>query len=58
MELFSKISHDLLSIIIDLLKGAKVVLGAKRHSLGMTFYEPTVLSDVKSDMLIARYTLE
>ncbi|KAL6198761.1 hypothetical protein ACLB2K_028550 [Fragaria x ananassa] len=35
-------------------KGAKVVLGAKRHSLGMTFYEPTVLSDVKSDMIIAR----
>ncbi|BBH01414.1 aldehyde dehydrogenase 5F1 [Prunus dulcis] len=35
-------------------KGAKVVLGAKRHSLGMTFYEPTVLSDVKNDMLIAR----
>ncbi|RXH86685.1 hypothetical protein DVH24_021958 [Malus domestica] len=35
-------------------KGAQVVLGAKRHSLGMTFYEPTVLRDVKSDMLISR----
>ncbi|KAF3448800.1 hypothetical protein FNV43_RR09513 [Rhamnella rubrinervis] len=35
-------------------KGAKVVLGGKRHSLGMTFYEPTVISDVKSEMLISR----
>ncbi|XP_009363333.2 succinate-semialdehyde dehydrogenase, mitochondrial-like [Pyrus x bretschneideri] len=35
-------------------KGAQVVVGAKRHSLGMTFYEPTVLRDVKSDMLISR----
>ncbi|GMI90038.1 ENLARGED FIL EXPRESSION DOMAIN 1, SUCCINIC SEMIALDEHYDE DEHYDROGENASE [Hibiscus trionum] len=35
-------------------KGAKVILGGKRHSLGMTFYEPTVVTDVKSDMLLAR----
>ncbi|XP_052206645.1 succinate-semialdehyde dehydrogenase, mitochondrial [Diospyros lotus] len=35
-------------------KGAKVILGGKRHSLGMTFYEPTVITDVKSDMLISR----
>ncbi|KAI3997030.1 hypothetical protein MKX01_021306 [Papaver californicum] len=34
-------------------KGAKVLLGGKRHSLGMTFYEPTVLSDVNNEMLIA-----
>ncbi|KAL7592383.1 hypothetical protein Lser_V15G35384 [Lactuca serriola] len=34
-------------------KGAKVLLGGKRHSLGMTFYEPTVIGDVKNDMLIA-----
>ncbi|XP_015890074.3 succinate-semialdehyde dehydrogenase, mitochondrial [Ziziphus jujuba] len=35
-------------------KGAKVILGGKRHTLGMTFYEPTVVSDVKSEMLLSR----
>ncbi|KAG6570601.1 Succinate-semialdehyde dehydrogenase, mitochondrial, partial [Cucurbita argyrosperma subsp. sororia] len=35
-------------------KGAKVLLGGKRHSLGMTFFEPTVLTDVKNDMLLSR----
>ncbi|CAI9087975.1 OLC1v1022199C6 [Oldenlandia corymbosa var. corymbosa] len=34
-------------------KGAKVVLGGKRHSLGMTFYEPTVITDVKNEMRIS-----
>ena len=36
------------------LKGAKVILGGKRHSLGLTFYEPTVINDVNSDMRISR----
>ncbi|XP_050227145.1 succinate-semialdehyde dehydrogenase, mitochondrial isoform X2 [Mercurialis annua] len=35
-------------------KGAKILLGGKRHSLGRTFYEPTVISDVKSDMVLSR----
>ncbi|KAJ4841252.1 Succinate-semialdehyde dehydrogenase, mitochondrial [Turnera subulata] len=35
-------------------KGAKVLLGGKRHSLGLTFYEPTIITDVKSEMLLAR----
>ncbi|KAG7955130.1 hypothetical protein I3843_11G055200 [Carya illinoinensis] len=35
-------------------KGAKVLLGGKRHGLGMTFYEPTVIADVKSGMLLSR----
>ncbi|XP_043687975.1 succinate-semialdehyde dehydrogenase, mitochondrial-like, partial [Telopea speciosissima] len=35
-------------------RGAKVMLGGKRHSLGMTFYEPTVISDVNSEMLLSR----
>ncbi|WJX68653.1 Succinate-semialdehyde dehydrogenase, mitochondrial [Trifolium repens] len=35
-------------------KGAKVILGGKRHSLGSTFYEPTVITDVDNDMLISR----
>lgn len=35
-------------------KGAKVLLGGKRHSLGMTFYEPTVVGDVNNEMRISR----
>ncbi|MGX5700365.1 NAD-dependent succinate-semialdehyde dehydrogenase [Acinetobacter kookii] len=35
-------------------KGAKVLVGGKRHELGQTFFEPTVLSHVTSDMLVAR----
>ncbi|WP_313193659.1 NAD-dependent succinate-semialdehyde dehydrogenase [Shinella zoogloeoides] len=32
-------------------KGAKVATGGKRHGLGQTFYEPTVLTDVDATML-------
>ncbi len=35
-------------------KGAKVARGGKRHSLGGTFYEPTVLTDVTPAMSVAR----
>ncbi|GJS49093.1 succinate-semialdehyde dehydrogenase, mitochondrial [Tanacetum coccineum] len=35
-------------------KGAKVLLGGKRHSLGFSFYEPTIITDVNNEMLIAR----
>ncbi len=35
-------------------KGAKVLLGGKRHALGGAFFEPTVLIDVTTDMLLAR----
>ncbi len=35
-------------------KGARVLLGGKRHSLGGTFFEPTILADVTSDMKVAR----
>jgi succinate-semialdehyde dehydrogenase/glutarate-semialdehyde dehydrogenase len=34
--------------------GARVVTGGKRHALGGTFYEPTVLADVTPDMIIFR----
>jgi succinate-semialdehyde dehydrogenase/glutarate-semialdehyde dehydrogenase len=34
-------------------KGAKVLTGGKPHALGGTFYEPTVLADASSSMLIA-----
>jgi succinate-semialdehyde dehydrogenase / glutarate-semialdehyde dehydrogenase len=33
-------------------KGAQVMTGGKRHALGGTFYEPTVLAGVKKGMLI------
>lgn len=35
-------------------KGARVVVGGKRHALGGTFFEPTILADVTEDMLVAR----
>ncbi len=35
-------------------QGARVLLGGKRHSLGQTFFEPTVLADVTPKMKVAR----
>jgi succinate-semialdehyde dehydrogenase/glutarate-semialdehyde dehydrogenase len=35
-------------------KGAKVLCGGRRHALGGTFYEPTILAEANSDMLIAQ----
>jgi succinate-semialdehyde dehydrogenase / glutarate-semialdehyde dehydrogenase len=35
-------------------KGARVLLGGKRHKLGQTFFEPTVLADVTPKMMVAR----
>jgi succinate-semialdehyde dehydrogenase/glutarate-semialdehyde dehydrogenase len=35
-------------------KGASVALGGKRHALGGTFFEPTILTGVTPEMLIAR----
>ena len=35
-------------------KGAKVAYGGKRHALGGTFFEPTVLTDVTARMAVAR----
>jgi len=35
-------------------KGAKVAFGGKRHALGGTFYQPTVLIDVTPKMAVAR----
>lgn len=37
-----------------LAKGARVITGGKRHALGHTFFEPTVLADVTPEMRIAR----
>ena len=35
-------------------KGAKVLIGGRRHALGHSFFEPTILSHVTQDMLVAR----
>lgn len=35
-------------------KGARVLAGGKRHGLGGTFFEPTVLADATSTMRVAR----
>ena len=35
-------------------KGARVVLGGKRHTLGGSFFEPTILADVTPAMAVAR----
>ncbi|MCB1889432.1 MAG: NADP-dependent succinate-semialdehyde dehydrogenase [Rhodocyclaceae bacterium] len=35
-------------------KGARVVCGGKRHSLGGTFFEPTILTGATADMRLAR----
>jgi succinate-semialdehyde dehydrogenase/glutarate-semialdehyde dehydrogenase len=35
-------------------KGARVLLGGKRHELGGTFFQPTILTDVNAGMLLAQ----
>ena len=35
-------------------KGARLLLGGKRHDLGYSFFQPTVLAEVNADMLVAR----
>ena len=35
-------------------KGATIVLGGKRHALGGTFFEPTIMRDVTTGMAVAR----
>ena len=37
-----------------LAKGARVITGGKRHALGGTYYEPTVMADVTPEMKVAR----
>ncbi|MCB1820451.1 MAG: NADP-dependent succinate-semialdehyde dehydrogenase [Candidatus Competibacteraceae bacterium] len=35
-------------------RGARIVLGGQRHALGGTFFQPTILSDVTTDMAVAQ----
>src|SRR5512135_893146 len=51
MEAIDKVEKH----IADAVKhGAKIVTGGKRHALGGTFFEPTVLAEVKSDALVSQ----
>ncbi|GER52813.1 aldehyde dehydrogenase 5F1 [Striga asiatica] len=50
-----RVDSQVESLVQDAIsKGAKVRIGGKRHRLGMTFYEPTVITEVNSDLLISR----
>lgn len=35
-------------------KGGRVILGGKRHELGGSYFEPTIIADVTPEMLISR----
>ncbi|HEY4164439.1 MAG TPA: NADP-dependent succinate-semialdehyde dehydrogenase [Dongiaceae bacterium] len=35
-------------------KGARIIAGGKRHTLGGTFFEPTILADVTTKMAVAK----
>ena len=35
-------------------KGARIICGGRPHSLGRTFFEPTIVCDVRSDMRLAK----
>jgi succinate-semialdehyde dehydrogenase / glutarate-semialdehyde dehydrogenase len=35
-------------------KGGRVLLGGKRHALGQTFFEPTVIANVTPEMKVAK----
>ncbi|OHX10951.1 succinate-semialdehyde dehydrogenase (NADP(+)) [Chromobacterium amazonense] len=37
-----------------LAKGGRLIAGGKRHALGHTFFEPTLIADVTGDMKVAR----
>jgi len=47
----SKVEHYVADAVS---RGARVVLGGKRHALGGTFFEPTVIADATPEMLFAR----
>ncbi|MYN27675.1 NAD-dependent succinate-semialdehyde dehydrogenase [Duganella levis] len=37
-----------------LAKGGRLLLGGKRHELGHSFFQPTVIADISADMLVAK----
>jgi succinate-semialdehyde dehydrogenase/glutarate-semialdehyde dehydrogenase len=51
MAAIEKVEHHIKDAVD---KGAKIVTGGHRHQLGGTFFEPTVLTGLKRDMLITK----
>jgi succinate-semialdehyde dehydrogenase/glutarate-semialdehyde dehydrogenase len=51
MKAVEKVEHHIADAVK---KGAKVVVGGKRHALGGCFFEPTVLANVTTDMVVTR----
>jgi succinate-semialdehyde dehydrogenase/glutarate-semialdehyde dehydrogenase len=51
MEAVEKVESHIKDAVAN---GAKLVVGGKRHALGGTFFEPTVLSHVTTKMVVAR----
>ncbi len=51
MKAIDKVEHH---IADALKKGARVIVGGKRHALGGSFFQPTVLADVTTDMVVTR----
>jgi succinate-semialdehyde dehydrogenase/glutarate-semialdehyde dehydrogenase len=51
MAAVEKVEHHIKDAVD---KGATVAVGGHRHNLGGTFFEPTVLTGVKPDMLITK----
>ena len=51
MKAIEKVEHHVADAVK---KGAKVVVGGKRHALGGSFFPPTVLANVTTDMVVTR----
>jgi succinate-semialdehyde dehydrogenase/glutarate-semialdehyde dehydrogenase len=51
MKAVEKVEHHIADAVQ---KGAKVMIGGKRHALGGSFFEPTVLTGVTTDMVITK----
>jgi len=51
LKAVEKVEHQIADAVS---KGAHVVTGAARHALGGTFFQPTLLTQMTADMIIAR----
>src|SRR5713101_8115952 len=51
MKALEKVEHHIADAVK---KGAKIVVGGKRHALGGSFFQPTVLANVTTDMVVTR----
>jgi succinate-semialdehyde dehydrogenase / glutarate-semialdehyde dehydrogenase len=51
MKAIDKVEHHIADAVK---KGARIVVGGKRHALGGSFFQPTVLADVTTDMVVTR----